>query len=313
MPRLIEVDDGAPIALDELVELLDRECFDPADEESFAAMGPLLHRLARNPHFLTDIAIAELKDRCRNQMAVNRYSAQVLMIHQPRTNYFIRANFWPSEEDSIFRSSGTAPFFYGVPHDHNFSFLTVGYLGPGYWSDYYEYDHGAVTGFTGEAVDLRFVERSRLERGKTMLYRAHRDVHLQLPPDSMSVSVNIMQSAPLQPWLNQYRFDLERREIAGIISTTPTEALLALAVHFGDGEGQDVAAHFAARHPSDRVRFSAWKALASAEPDRAARLRRYECGAAIANRFVSGQCRHALREMERGQAWFDAMPTDSTP
>ena len=41
----------------------------------------------------------------------------------------------------MFKASGISPFFYHVPHDHNFSFLTVGYLGPGYWSEYYEYDY----------------------------------------------------------------------------------------------------------------------------------------------------------------------------
>jgi hypothetical protein len=34
------------------------------------------------------------------------------------------------------RASGAAAFVYGLPHDHNFDFLTLGYFGPGYWSDY---------------------------------------------------------------------------------------------------------------------------------------------------------------------------------
>ena len=55
----------------------------------------------------------------------------------------------------MFKASGTSPFFYHVPHDHNFSFLTVGYLGPGYWSEYYEYDYGEVVGMPGEKVDLQ--------------------------------------------------------------------------------------------------------------------------------------------------------------
>ena len=53
------------------------------------------------------------------------------MLHRASEKYFIRANFWPSERDSVFKASGNSPFFYHVPHDHNFSFLTVGYLGPG--------------------------------------------------------------------------------------------------------------------------------------------------------------------------------------
>ena len=187
--------------------------FDPADEDSFAAAGPLLKRLANNRDFLADIAVAELKDRCTRQSLENRYSSQVIMLHRASEKYFIRANFWPSERDSVFKASGTSPFFYHVPHDHNFSFLTVGYLGPGYWSDYYEYDFEAVTGLPGEKVDLRFIERSRLDPGKVMLYRAHRDVHNQLPADDMSVSINIMHASPGLPFLNQYRFDVKTCEI----------------------------------------------------------------------------------------------------
>ncbi|WP_182912069.1 transposase [Sphingomonas cavernae] len=298
MPRLIEVDTDDAIDLGELITCLDEDGFDPRDEESFTAAAASLRKLANNRHFLTDIAIGELKTRCRNQLASNRYGAQVIMLHRASAKYFIRANFWPASHDSVSRASGTAPFFYGVPHDHNFSFLTVGYLGPGYWSEYYEYDHDAVTGFVGELVDLRFVERSRLAPGRTMLYRAHRDVHLQLPADEMSVSINIVQALPEQIWLDQYRFNVGKGEIAGILSSAPTEALLALSVHYGDGNALDIATHFAGHHPSDRVRFSAWRALASAEADATARAACYARGLSNGNRFVSRACARALRDMD---------------
>ena len=108
-------------------------------------------------------------------------------------------------------ASGPAPFFYDLPHDHNFSFLTVGYLGPGYWSDYYEHDGDAHAGLDGEPVELRFVERSRLSEGRVLLYRAHRDIHVQRPPDSFSVSLNILAADPGQHWRTQYRFDIDTR------------------------------------------------------------------------------------------------------
>lgn len=205
-----------------------------------------------------------------------------------RGRYFIRANFWPSAGDPILRASGTEPFFYDVPHDHNFSFLTVGYLGPGYWSDYYDYDYEQVSGFPGEPVALNFVERSRLEQGRMLLYRAHRDVHRQLPADSMSVSINIVQTGAKQAWRDQYRFDLERCTVDGLLNLTPTETLVALSAHFA--RGAEVVEHFAARHPSDRIRFAAIRALAGRESDAAARTERLEQGARQANRFVSASC-----------------------
>ena len=125
----------------------------------------------------------------------------------------------------------------------------------------------AVVGMPGEKVDLRFIEKSRLEPGKVMLYRAHRDVHNQLPADEMSISINIMEASPASPFLNQYRFDLKSCEIAGILTRTATEALLALAANHGGGNGRDLVESFAARHPCDRIRFAALRELAAAEPD----------------------------------------------
>jgi hypothetical protein len=306
MPRLIHcTDDLAPIELGGLVQQLNDDRFDPADEDSFAAAGPLLKRLALNRSFLGEIAIAELKDRCTRQSLENRYSSQVIMLHRASEKYFIRANFWPSERDSVFKTSGNSPFFYHVPHDHNFSFLTVGYLGPGYWSEYYEYDFENVVGLPGEKVDLRFIEKSRLEQGKVMLYRAHRDVHDQLPADEMSVSINIMHAAPGIAFLNQYRFDPKSCEIVGLLNGSASEALLALAATHGGGNGRDLVESFAARHPCERIRFSALRELAAAEPDVDAGLATLARGLDSPSAFVATMSARAAASVAANRAWIE--------
>lgn len=176
MPRLIDPGDDDAIDLEDLIEALEASNFDARDEDAFAAMGPCLARLGRNRRFLADLAIAELEQRFARQEA-NAYGAQVLLLAPPNRRFLLRANFWPARNDAAVRANGTAPFFYDLPHDHNFDFLTVGYLGPGYWSDYYEFGSDAL-GLPGEPANLKFVERSRLDEGKLMLYRAHRDVHV---------------------------------------------------------------------------------------------------------------------------------------
>lgn len=305
MPRIIACPEKDAITLPDLIEALNDPRFDPADEESFAAAGPLLKRLANNRDFLAEIAVAELKDRCGRQSASNRYSSQVIMLHRASEKYFIRANFWPSPKDSVFRTSGTSPFFYHVPHDHNFSFLTVGYLGPGYWSEYYEYDYERVVGVPGEAVDLKFIEKARLEPGKVMLYRAHKDVHDQLPADEMSVSINIMHASPALPFLSQYRFDVKEKRIAGILSRTSAEALLALAAHHGGGNGRDLVTSFAARHPCDRIQFAALRELAAAEPEVDARLEILGRGRDSADAFVAAMSAFESARLAAHRSWIE--------
>jgi hypothetical protein len=294
MPRLIDPGGGDAIGLDDLVDALDASRFDPRDEDAFAGVGPLLARLGRNRMFLGDLVIDELKARCAGQAAGNTYGAQVFLLRPPNGRYVLRANFWPARDDAVARASGAAPFFYDLPHDHNFSFLTVGYEGPGYWSDYYEYDIDAVIGLPGETAGLRFVERSRLEPGTLMLYRARRDVHVQLPPDSLSVSLNILGFDRAQPWAEQFRFDIAHGSIAHGLSAAPSEALVALAAQFGDGDGRDLVESFAAAHPARRMRVTAFGALASLAPDADGRARVYDRAAADADPYVAGHARLRL-------------------
>src|SRR3546814_15895075 len=71
-----------------------------------------------------------------------------------------------------------------------------------------------VDGRLGEPLNLQFVERSQLDEGKMMLYRAHRDIHSQRPPPSLSVSLNILDACEHVPWLDQYIVDIDAGTIA---------------------------------------------------------------------------------------------------
>ena len=272
MPRVIEVDDTAVASLAECVDAVSCFGFDPEADESLLHAARWLRRLGNDRLFLGDILIEQLAQRHREDPTDNAYSPQVMMLAPPNGQFFIRANIWPALDDHVVRASGGEAFVLGLPHDHNFNFLTLGYFGPGYWSDYYEYDSTEVAGYRGEPVpSLRFVERSRLEEGKIMLYRAHRDVHAQGAADALSVSLNIMHTTGAQGWLDQYSFDLEKCAISGIISPGPSEALLKVAVGLGSAEALDLAHRFAKRHPSDRMRLAAWDALAARETEALAR------------------------------------------
>jgi hypothetical protein len=308
MPRLIQAETNERLELAELVEMLETGDFDSQDEDNFASWGIQLKKLANDRDFLADMMIAELKQRCDGQVRDNQYSAQVVMLHGSSSKFIMRANFWPALKDSVVRHSGTDPFFYGVPHDHNFSFLTVGYLGPGYWSDYYEYDYGEVVGYPGEEVDLRFVEKARLDEGKVMLYRAHKDIHLQLPADAMSVSLNIVETSHSSAFRDQYRFDLESATIDGIMTRMSLEPMLALAAYYGGGEGEDLLADFAACHPSDRVRWCAMRARAAAQPTLDARIATFEEGTRADSLLVSSMARREIARLEAGRAWIAGAP-----
>ena len=261
-PELVEGADEPACELGDCIAALEQRGFDPADEDSLLHAAGWLRRLGMNRDFLAERLLAELKARHRQDDAASAYGPQVVMLSPLGGDFFLRANIWPSRDEHMFRASGGGSFVYELPHDHNFDFLTLGYFGPGYWSDYWEYDYAAVAGAVGEKAGLRFAERSRLAPGKLMHYRAHRDVHSQLPPDALSVSLNVMHAGGAQGCLDQYRFDVEKDEIAAVLSPGASEVFLRIAVGLGCEESRDLAERFAAGHPSDRMRLTALDAQA---------------------------------------------------
>ena len=294
MPRLIGPPASPAFDIEEVTARLDERGVDLTDEVSIARCADLLAGLGLNPDFLADRVLVALKASYADQLELNRYSAQVFLLHRSPRGFYLRANMWPSERDSVFTASGPAAFSYGVPHDHNFSFLTAGYFGPGYVSDYYDYDPETVDGRLGEPLNLKFVERSSLSKGKIMLYRAHRDIHSQLPPESLSVSLNIMDEGEHVPWRDQYIVDLQRGTIAKRPTLTSSEMLLRCAVHL-TGNGKDVAEEFAKAHPVPRVRANAIGALAASE-EGAGRVTVLERGMADADARVRDDCRRWLAQ-----------------
>lgn len=263
MPRVIQLSQPAePCSLGECVAALETSGFDPFEEESLLHAAGWLRRLGHNRDFLADIMLRDLQHRHREDTSENSYSPQVIMLSGLGGEFFMRANIWPSEDEHMVRASGGSAFVYGMPHDHNFDFLTYGYFGPGYWSDYYEYDYEVVAGAIGEPAGLRFVEHSRLDEGKLMHYRGLRDVHAQLPPDSLSVSLNVMHADGAQGWYDQYGFDVAANTVSKVLGTPATDVFLRIAVGLGGDEALDLAESFARTHPSDRMRLTALEAHA---------------------------------------------------
>lgn len=255
-----------PCHLEECLAALDASGFVPDDPQSVTHAAHWLARLAANRDFLGALALGELKHACR-RTGGQGYSPQVMMLGAARPGWFMRANIWPSPEEAVLRESGEAAFVYGLAHDHNFDFLTVGYHGPGYRSDHYEVDPDNIVGIVGEHVALRRRGSSILKPGQVMHYRARRDVHCQHAPVSLSVSINLMHSAACQRWTDQYQYDLTTCTIARVLTTCTGDALARLAMALEPETARDVLDTIAAQHPVERLRWSAIQALALTETD----------------------------------------------
>ncbi len=298
MPLTIETPaDQDPIDLEDLASVLHDQKIDTRDCDALASMAPMIARLARNRTFLSNFALRELKSRNGLSSFENAYNPQSIML-VPRSssdqNFYIRANFWPSKEDHLLRAGQSSDFLYESPHDHSFNFLTVGYLGPGYRSRYFEYDYEKVHGFTGEKVPLRFVEESSLHEGKVMLYRAFQDVHDQYPGSSMSISLNIMEATFRGNFADQYGFDVDKLEVSDTINRISASAFLPILAAVEEDNATDYLTSVAQTHICGRVRCIALDALASNSSKSQVRSL-YERAASSSHGQVSG---HSYRKLE---------------
>lgn len=300
MPRVIHCEDNQSCSLAEATEALAELDFDPECEQRLADASRWLRRLSNNRSFLADVLIDRLAGRVDATVDTG-YSPQAIVLspHRPGKTggMFLRANIWPAEQDLCFKTSGARSFVYGVPHDHDFSFLTCGYLGPGYRSDYFEYDYPSVTGYESEPVDLRFVERSALTQGRLMLYRRHLDIHSQIPPETLSVSLNVMHIDPAQGWFDQYGFDLQKREVSGVLGPNTSEAFLRVAVATRTDEALDFAQWVGETHPSDRLRLASFEARAGLRSDPEGKDAVWQRGETSGSRMVEAVAKKRRAEL----------------
>jgi hypothetical protein len=238
------------------------------DPDSLISLAQDLRSLANNRTFLVRRLQHESMS-FRTFQAANRGVPETLEIMRG-DGWVLRANVWMPLHSSASENEKRSKIYHDA-HDHNFSFLTVGYLGPGYATTIYEYDPDRTTGIAGEPVELRFLERTTLPFGKVMLYRACRDVHSQEYPDALSISLNLIAFDPRFMAMNQYQFDLDRRIIRGFQENEGHGRVLLcrLARLLGDRSTIPILEQLSERHPAPRIRVESRLALAALDPSSA--------------------------------------------
>lgn len=244
---------------------------DPRDPDSVIASAPLLKAVANDRSLVVSRLNTYVEDAFR---APGLASAQAILLGRGKHCY-VRANLWPSANDVGAGRMYQDQFSYNIAHDHNFSFLTVGYLGPGYETDIYEYDYDKVEGYVGEKVEIEFLEKVRFAANMAMYYRASRDLHIQYPPSEMTITLNLMIVPPEIRLREQYEFNLATKTISRLPSELEASrrvSFVALSARLGDGNTAQLLEDLAQQHPCRRTRLTAWQALTSLVPDESTRF-----------------------------------------
>jgi hypothetical protein len=270
MAITVEEKANAAISLNEYLEYVGKYV-DAEDQESVLASAPKLHALSLNKALLVDSMNRNLESLSKPNRTNIFYSSHSFILGTNR-NLVVRANIWPriaKYERLEHRAKHVKKVYaYDYPHDHNFDFVTVGWFGPGYVTDIYEYDRSSVVGFPGERVPLTFLERTALSEGKTMLFRKGADLHVQYPPESISVSLNLLVRSKQTAVQDQFIFDVENERIAGYVTGSDMSRIvltMKFASLIGNSETTSILTDFARTSNVPRVRAFACRAIQELE------------------------------------------------
>lgn len=225
-------------------------------EQSILTILPKVQNLALDQDFLFRKL---LNWKGANSSLRRGYSAQVDVLAEGK-DYVIRSVIWPPRYSQLIKEQALERG-YTDPHDHNFSFLTVGYYGPGYLTEVYDNDYNDVKGWVGEPVNLKNRQLIQLSPGRVLYFRSSVDTHVQFPPVSYSISLNVLPKVPLNKRNRQNFFDYDKQELTRSMRPYPVDLLFQLACFTQDNELRNELTAIAESHYLPEIRLSAYEAL----------------------------------------------------
>lgn len=259
--------EGRCMSLEEFVAYVEAEV-DIDDFESIREAAWALRALANNRDFLLNAYNDELAAIVDGN-SQNVLTPQTIVLARG-SDFYVRSNIWlPPSEALQFRDREAKLTAYGLAHDHNFHFLTVGYYGEGYETDVYRYDYNEVVGYMDEDAGLKYLGHYRLAPGVVMAYQAGRDVHVQYEPEDISISINFMAIPRATYFQQQLSFDLEKgRVAAGLTDSVGTRLfLLSFMQENHDERSIDLLARATTDYPCPRTRSQALRVLREIAPE----------------------------------------------
>lgn len=251
------------IELEEFVAYIDAN-IDLSDEDSVMSAAPMLEALACNKTILINEYNNDLKSLCDSKGGAAYSPSSIILASGRNRTFSVRSNLWPALADvPKLKSIEEGLFSYALAHNHNFSFLTANYFGPGYETELWEFDDLAqVAGLVGDHVNLSYLGRTRLCPGKQMFFRRDRDIHVQLAPESLSGSINLLIHDEMDSLTDQLFLDLSASKISGHsrqCEASLRESLMQFAGLFGDLNTADILVDLADQYPCQRTRAAALK------------------------------------------------------
>jgi hypothetical protein len=261
-------DNVTPVAVEDLIDAAKKAYSDNA-VEAMLSVAEMFQGLAANREYIRDALLAEL-GRIAGERHLTNFAPQSFIIHRAYP-FSLRLNLWLPPAGSSRKVEQEARIYsYERAHDHNFSLLTVGAGGIGYRTRIFEYDSRSIGGYAGEHVEMTHLEDTMLPTGKAMIYRPHKDIHVQLPPEQPSMSLNLLIEEKAIVEAPQYFFDLETSSLVIMNDNEVGRRVSFLEAigHFADESCASLLFDVARQNRNPMIRAAAVHAIRTGFPER---------------------------------------------
>ncbi|MDB5022859.1 MAG: hypothetical protein JWP78_614 [Mucilaginibacter sp.] len=219
--------DSTSIELDEFNEVLKQNKYDFRNQDQIPEIARYFNQLNNNKKFLVNFLSDQLKSF--HSSAKCDFIAPNAFVLYKKKRYKIRAVIWEPRPNL---ESLENNIDFEVCHDHNFDLLTAGYFGPGYKTRCYSYNSLQINGTLNERVNMIPEGTFSLSEGELLFYRSKHDIHIQIPPDSLSVSLNCIFNDKVD--IPQYQFCEKTHKICRYLHSSKSEFLIRLSGVVGD-------------------------------------------------------------------------------
>ena len=117
---------------------------------------------------------------------------------------------------------------------------------------------------------MTFLEDTMLPPGKAMIYRPHHDIHVQLPPEEPSMSLNLLIEEKEIVETPQYYFDLETSSVVPMNDNEIGRrvSFLEAVGHFADENCASLLFDVARQNRNPAIRAAAVHAIRTGFPER---------------------------------------------
>jgi|GEM_PF-4454446 len=187
MVQTWDIHSDESVSLDELIAFFERRGPFPVSGHDLTEAAVMMRRVLN----CRDSICRHIVDRFSSLVdpGVDDYTPDGVVLHRSR-HFFVRIVMWLPDGMQGQRSS----IVDNTIHDHNFHFLTLGLLGPGYVTEVWQYDHEPGVDMSGRTIPVRHQGTMQLSEGRVFHFARSVDIHRQLPPERFSVSLNIIES-----------------------------------------------------------------------------------------------------------------------